>query len=84
MAYVNHSITPVLGLLVLVAASILVQFSLGVGLSSIVAVGLPWWAPEFGSLGDTVFVYSVSSDVFSYVVIPVLVFVLGYKYGKDR
>ena len=46
--------------------------------------GFPWWLPEFGSVGRTVVTYSLAISVLSYLVVPTLVFALGYHYGVAR
>ena len=43
--------------------------------------GVPAWLPQFGTVGQTVLLYSLLSNVLSYVALPATLFWVGYAYG---
>jgi hypothetical protein len=47
-----------------------------------VSSGLPWWAPTFGTVGQTVTVYLLAVSLFTLVVVPAGAFWLGVEYGR--
>ncbi|MFC6939389.1 hypothetical protein ACFQE8_05345 [Salinirubellus sp. GCM10025818] len=46
--------------------------------------GSPWWLPRFGTVGRTVATYGLLVSLVTYLVTPLLVFALGYRFGRDR
>lgn len=44
----------------------------------------PWWIIQFGTIGETVYVYSTILWALSSIVVPVLTFYLGYRYGTRQ
>ena len=44
----------------------------------------PWWMIQFGTLGETIYVYSTLIWVLSSIGVPVLTFYLGYRYGTRK
>jgi hypothetical protein len=46
--------------------------------------GFPWWLPEFGTVGQTVTAYGLLASLMTYLVTPLFVFALGYRFGRDR
>ena len=44
----------------------------------------PWWMIQFGTIGETIYVYSTLLWVLSSIGVPVLMFYLGYRYGTRR
>lgn len=73
-----------------VALAIVIPMLLGILLDSAIegvihgGDGFPWWMVEFGTLGQTILVYSTLLRVLSSVAVPVLTFYLGYRYGTRR
>ena len=41
----------------------------------------PWWVVQFGTIGETVAAYSLFLSALSSLVVPLLTFYLGYRYG---
>ena len=41
----------------------------------------PWWMIQFGTLGETIYVYSTLFWALMSIGVPVLTFYLGYRYG---
>ena len=79
-----HTTVPIAGVAILIAVGALAQLAVGVWVGGPVNNGLPNWLPQLDSLANTVFVYSILTDILSYVIVPILVFVLGYIYGKNQ
>lgn len=74
------------GVALLVAVPLVLRWSFEMAVETVTegAGGFPWWLPEFGSIGRTVVTYSLALSVLSYLVVPTLVFALGYRYGITR
>lgn len=45
---------------------------------------LPWWLPQFGTIGETVVVYSIALDLIAFVLTARSLPWLGYAYGRHR
>ena len=85
MHYRFRRAVPVVGVASLIGVALLAQFVVDwitqlVGSSS----GYPVWLPHFATAGQTIYVYSVLAAVVSYLIVPILIFSLGYYYGKHR
>ena len=85
MHYRFRRAVPVVGVASLIGVALLAQFVVDwitqlVGSPS----GYPVWLPHFGTVGQTVYAYSVLAAVISYLIVPILIFSLGYYYGKHR
>lgn len=74
------------GVVLLVAVPIGLRWALGTAVDSVTvgSGGFPWWLPAFGSIGQTVVTYSLAISVLSYLVVPALIFALGYHYGVSQ
>lgn len=84
MRYESNRAVPVAGVASLIGIALLAQFLVDRLAQQTVASGLPAWIPRLDTIGQTVHAYSVLAAVVSYLVVPVLVFIFGYYYGKSR
>ncbi len=78
----SHDIRYPLG----VVGLILLAFLLRAGLSSLVdtlVAGSPSWVPVFGTIGQTVTIYSWGVSLFAFVLVPIVAFWLGKRYGQN-
>lgn len=46
--------------------------------------GFPWWLPQFGTVGQTVAAYGLLVSLVTYLVTPLALFALGYRFGRRR
>ncbi|MFC6964936.1 hypothetical protein [Halocatena marina] len=86
MQYVSRSTIGHLSGVVLV---LLVPIALGVVLDGIVTdlhqMGqFPWWVVQFGTPGETITIYAQMVAIVSNILVPLLIFALGYHYGKTQ
>ena len=68
-----------------VVGLILAAFVLRVGLQSLISTltgGSVSWIPMFGTIGETVTIYSLAVTLFTLVLVPVAAFWLGKRYGQ--
>lgn len=84
MQYSSHRVFPVVGVLGLVIIALLSQFGANWIVNQIVAGGYPTWLPRLATVGQTVYVYKIGAAGLSYLIVPVLIFVVGYQYGKSQ
>ena len=69
-----------------VVGLIIVAFVLRAGVAQFVDTlvsGSATWLPMFGTVGQTVVIYSFGVMLFTFVLVPVAVFWLGMRYGQQ-
>ncbi|WP_227262020.1 hypothetical protein [Salarchaeum japonicum] len=69
-----------------VAGLILIAFLLDAGimwLSDSIMAGTASWIPTVGTVGQTILLYSSAATLFAFVIVPVMAFWLGKKYGQE-
>lgn len=86
MRYVSRStISHTSGVVVVLAVTIALHVLLDTITNGVVQMGqFPWWLPQLGTVAETVYAYSLFVAFVTYVVTPVLIFGLGYRYGKSQ
>jgi hypothetical protein len=69
-----------------VVGLILITFFLRAGLRRIIdglVADSVSWVPLFGSVGQTVLIYSWAVSLFAFVLVPIAAFWLGTRYGQS-
>lgn len=87
MKYVSRPIARYVGVIVLaIAIPVLLRLLFNSGINSVIHGDgtFPWWMIRFGTVGETVLVYSTLVRVLSSIGVPVLTFYLGYRYGTRQ
>lgn len=87
MEYISRPIARYTGVIVLaIAIPVLLQLLFELGINSVIQGdgAFPWWTIQFGTVGETVLVYSTFLWVLSSIGVPVLAFYLGYRYGTRQ
>lgn len=84
MRHSSNRAVPMVGVASLIGVAVFAQFLVDRLAQQILASGFPAWIPRLESVGQTVYAYSALAAVVSYLIVPILIFSLGYYYGKNR
>lgn len=71
-----------LGVVALVLGIVLVEILFGMFVRGAVDAESSVWLPTFGSIGQTVVVYSWVVNVYAYLLVPAAAFWLGMRYAR--
>ena len=72
-----------LGVVGLIIVAFLLRAGFGL-LADMLVAGSVSWVPRFGTIGQTVVVYSWRVSLFAFVFVPVVAFWLGKRYGQKE